>query len=225
MKPTTIIAVLLIVFALILVYVNVIQPKVNAEGTIQTITCSDKKHTYALYLPKNFNKYREYRVLFCFDPGGNGQAAVDQFKYAGEKYNWILVGSNDARNGPWKDIGEAQDAIFKDIQERYKVDNRNFCAVGFSGGARMSYTMAYNHPENFKGVIACGAGFGLGTINKNIIVYHCVGETDENLDEVKDAYNQLKRLGVNTKLNVFKGGHQWPPTAVKTNAVDWLTSW
>ncbi len=206
-------------------YVYVIQPSVHAEGTIQTITCSDNKHTYALYLPKNFNKYRVYRVMFCFDPEGNGQIAVEQFKYAAEKYNWILVGSNDAKNGPFGPIIEAQEAMLKDVQERYKVDDVNFCAAGFSGGARMSYAMAYLHPDNFKGVIACGAGFGVGNISRKIIVYHCIGETDPNLDEVKQAYNQLKRMGVNTKLNVFKGGHEWPPTAVKQDAVDWLTSW
>jgi predicted esterase len=225
MKPTTLIAVLLIVFGFILVYVTVIQPNVNAQETLPIITCSDKKHTYAVYLPKNFNKYREYRVMFCFDPTGNGREAVNQFIYAGKKYDWILVGSMDAKNGPFGPIIEAQEAMLKDVQERYKVINVNFCAAGLSGGARMSYAMAYLHPDNFKGVIACGAGFGVGDISKKIIVYHCVGDDDENLEEVKEAYNKLKGLGVNTKLNVFKGGHEWPPADVKQDAVDWLTAW
>lgn len=225
MKPTIIIVILLIVFALILVYVHIIQPRLNGEGTIQIITCSDNQHSYALYLPKNYYKEtREYPVLFCFDPGGNGKIAVNKFIYAGEKYKWILVGSLDARNGPWRQIHNAQEATLKDIEQKYKVDSKTYYATGFSGGARMAYTMAYYHSEQFKGVIACGAGFGLGAIHRNIAVYHCIGSSDPNLDEVKSAYNQLKYLKVNTELNVFSGGHIWPPPNVITDAVDWVAA-
>lgn len=229
MKPNTTLVILLIIFALILVYVHVIQPRIQAKGEdeITVITCSDNQHSYAVYLPKNYNKNkatREYRVLFCFDPGGNGIGAVNKFIYAGEKYEWIIVGSLDAKNGPWIPIKEAQEAMLKDIPQRYNVDTKNYYATGFSGGARMAYDMAYNHPEQFKAVIACGAGFGQGTIHKNIAVYHCIGDRDENLDEVKSAYTQLKNLNVNTKLTVFSGWHRWPPPNVISEAIDWIAA-
>jgi predicted peptidase len=219
----------IVVVLLYLFYVYVVLPKINViEGdNIKIITCYDNEHSYAIYLPKNYNKNkatREYRVLFCFDPSGNGMGAVGKFIYAGEKYEWIVVGSLDARNGPMNPILKAQEAMLKDIPQRYNVDTKNYYATGFSGGARMAYTIAYRNPDRFKAVIACGAGFGLGTIHKNIAVYHCIGDGDSNLDEVKSAYTQLKYLKVNTKLNVFSGWHRWPPPNVITEAVDWIAA-
>lgn len=87
----------------------------------------------------------------------------------------------------------------------------------------MSYTIAYNNPSKFKGVIACGAGFGQGSISKKIAVYHCVGQTDSAaMDEIKKAHAELQRKGVKSELNVFSGGHDWPPDAVLKQAVDWI---
>jgi predicted peptidase len=69
----------------------------------------------------------------------------------GVKYQWILVGSLDAKNGPWDPILKAQDAMLKDIKQKYYIDTNSFYAGGMSGGARMSYTIAYRYPGHFKG--------------------------------------------------------------------------
>jgi predicted esterase len=210
-----------------LYYLYVVLPKNNMieQDNIQIITCFDNQHTYAVYLPKSYKKANKgYRVLFCFDPSGNGKGAVRKFIYAGDKYEWIVVGSLDAKNGPTEPIFKAQDAMLKDIPQKYTVDTTHYYATGFSGGARMAYDIAYRHPEYFKAVIACGAGFGLDTKNINIAVYHCIGNEDFNLDEVKDAYNQLKYLKINTRLNVFPGGHRWPPPDVINGAIDWVAA-
>lgn len=200
-------------------------PPINAGEHIQIVTCSDNQHTYALYLPQSYSTTgKGFSVLFCFDAEGNGQGAVQQFMYAGVKYQWILVGSRDAKNGPWEPILQAQEAILNDVREKYHVNAKNFYAGGMSGGARMSYTIAYRHPKHFKGIIACGAGFGLGEINSNIAVYHCIGDKDSNYQEVLNAYNTLRSYNVNTRASVFPGGHTWPPTNVINQAIDWLAS-
>ena len=86
----------------------------------------------------------------------------------------------------------------------------------------MSYTIAYNNPSKFRGVIACGAGFGQGTISKKVAVYNCVGQSDSNIDEVKKARAELQRKGAKSELNVFSGGHDWPPDIVLKQAIDWI---
>lgn len=196
------------------------------DDNIKIVTCYDDDHVYAVCLPKNYGKEkRRYPVLFCFDPGGDGVDAVKKFMYAGEKYEWIVVGSLDAKNGPWAPILRAQKAVLKDVQKRFRVDDKNFYTAGFSGGARMAYTMAYNNPKHFKAVIACSAGFGLGAVKKKVAVCHCVGDEDCcNLKEVRNAYNRLKAGRVNTKLIEFSGDHRWPPTYVRNEAVDWIAS-
>ncbi|MDD5680247.1 MAG: dienelactone hydrolase family protein [Candidatus Omnitrophica bacterium] len=194
----------------------------HKPGAITTVQCEDGKHSYAACLPAGYNEKNKYPVLFCFDPGGDGNGAVRRFAFAAEKYGWIVVGSLNAQNGPWEPILSAQSAMLRDIPKRYKTDDKKYYACGFSGGARMSYTIAYNNPAKFRGVIACGAGLGQGSVSKKVAVYSCVGEADSNINEVKKVRDDLQKKGVKTELKIFPGGHDWPPDAVIKQAVDWL---
>ena len=192
-------------------------------GEIFEVKCEDKVHSYAVCLPKNYDGAKRAPVLFCFDPGGDGRNAVRQFMFASDKYGWIVVGSNDAKNGPWEPIQEAQRVMLSDIRIRFNVDNMRFYAGGFSGGARMSYTIAYKYPMYFKGVIPCGAGFGLGSIAPRVAVFQCVGKDDAAAQkEIKDVEFSLKEKRVNFKIKEFSGGHLWPPREVLEEAIDWI---
>lgn len=192
-------------------------------GAITIVRCDDGVHSYAACLPSNYEEAGECPVLFCFDPSGDGTEAVRKFAFAAEKYGWIIVGSLNAKNGPWEPILSAQKAMLKDVKKKYNTDESKYYAAGFSGGARMSYTMAYGNPSKFKGVIACGAGFGQGNISKKVAVYHCVGQADSAaMDEMKKAHVELQRKGVKTELNIFQGGHDWPPDLVLQTAVEWI---
>lgn len=191
------------------------------------IRCDDNIHSYAAFLPPDYEK-RKCPVLFCFDPGADGALAVRKFAFAAEKYGWIVVGSLDARNGPWEPILKAQAAMLKDVKKRYNVDQQRFYATGFSGGARAAYNIAYTNPSNFKGIIACSAGVCRRcqlTISTKIAVYHCVGKTDyAALDEIKKMHAELKGKGAVSYINIFDGGHSWPPDNVLREAVGWLAS-
>jgi len=200
-----------------------VQAPARKPGAVSIVKCDDGVHSYAACLPSDYEKRGECPVLFCFDPGGDGTQAVRKFAFTAEKYGWIVVGSLNAQNGPWEPILKAQSAMLKDIPKRYKTDDKKYYAAGFSGGARMSYTIAYNHPSQFRGIIVCGAGFGQGNISKKVAVYHCVGQADSAaMDEMKKAHAELQRKGVRSELNVFSGGHDWPPDLVIKQAVDWI---
>src|SRR5690242_472801 len=60
---------------------------------------NDSSQSYALYLPSNYTPSRKWPVLYAFDPGARGRTPVERFKAAAEKYGWIVVGSNNSRNG------------------------------------------------------------------------------------------------------------------------------
>lgn len=199
-----------------------VQHPTRKPGAISIIKCDDGVHSYAVCLPSDYEKRGECPALFCFDPGGDGTQAVCKFAFAAEQYGWIVVGSLNTQNGSWEPILKAQSAMLQDIPKRYKTDDKKYYAAGFSGGARMSYTIAYNNPSKFKGVIACGAGFGQGTISKKVAVYNCAGQTDSNIGEVKKAHAELQRKGAKSELNVFSGGHDWPPDTILKQAVDWI---
>src|SRR5690348_17102495 len=65
------------------------------------VALNDASQSYALYLPSNYTPDRKWPILYAFDPGAHGRAPVERFKEAAEKYGWIVVGSNNSRNGPW----------------------------------------------------------------------------------------------------------------------------
>lgn len=200
-----------------------VQAPTRKPGAISIVKCDDGVHSYAVCLPSDYEKRGDCPVLFCFDPGGDGTQAVRRFAFAAEKYGWIVVGSLNAQNGPWEPILKAQSAMLQDIPKRYKTDDKKYYAAGFSGGARMSYTIAYNNPSKFRGIIVCGAGFGQGNVSKKVSVYHCVGQADSAaMDEIKKAHAELQRKGVKSELNVFSGGHDWPPDIILKQAVDWI---
>ena len=62
---------------------------------------NDSSQSYALYLPSYYTPDRKWPVLYAFDPGARGRVPVERFKEAAEKYGWIVLGSNNSRNGPW----------------------------------------------------------------------------------------------------------------------------
>ncbi len=194
--------------------------------SVDTINFYDKfTYRYAVRLPPNYNMKTKYPVLFCFDPGANGDDAAKRFAYAADKLNWIIVGSLDAHNGPWPPIKRAQEAMLKDIPKRFSVDEKRFYAAGLSGGARMSFCIARNHPDQFKGVIACGAGLDDAKegVIRNVAVYLCVGKNDSNLGEMQELYKKLDIAHVKAYKNEFEGGHEWPSSEIISQALDWMT--
>ena len=80
-------------------------------GRVSIVKCDDGVHSYAVCLPSDYEKREKCPVLLCFAPGGNGKLAVRKFAFSAERYGWIIAGSLDAKNGPWKTILKAQSAM------------------------------------------------------------------------------------------------------------------
>src|SRR6185503_58837 len=119
---------------------------------------NDSSQTYALYLPSNYTPNRKWPVLYAFDPGARGRMPVERFKEAAEKYGWIVLGSNNSRNGPWNVTAAAWNAMLTDTHPRFAIDDERMYATGFSGGARVAVQIAAGC-KCLAGVIANGAGF------------------------------------------------------------------
>src|SRR5262245_5494578 len=113
-----------------------------AKGqVIPKVVCqSDADQSYALYLPSNYSTGRKWPILYAFDPGARGSVPVERFKVAAEKVGFIVVGSNNSRNGPWEPTLNAIKAVVKDTQTRFSIDETRIYATGLSGGARVSCT-------------------------------------------------------------------------------------
>ena len=62
----------------------------------------DQAQRFALYLPSTFRADRSWPLILAFDAGGRGRRAVERYQAAAERYGYIVAGSNNSRNGPWK---------------------------------------------------------------------------------------------------------------------------
>src|SRR5260221_5407309 len=79
-------------------------------------------------------------------------------KDSAERYGYIVLGSNNSRNGTWKIESEAADAMLQDAQQRFNVDLKRIYFAGFSGGARVASQLAH-FCKCAAGVLLSGAGF------------------------------------------------------------------
>lgn len=193
---------------------------------ISEVRClDDPAHSYALYLPADFDPNREWPVIFAFSPFGNGSIPVKLLSEAAERYGYIVVGSNNSRNGQWEPIIEAQDALWRDVTARFPVDRQRCYATGFSGGARSALWFALDHPESIVGVIQCGAVFPRPRevpTDGRLALFGLVGDADLNITEHLEAQKLLDGKGVEHWQEIYPGLHQWPGEALYREAVEFM---
>jgi len=185
---------------------------------------NDSSQSYALYLPSNYTPNRKWPVLYAFDPGARGRVPVERFKEAAEKYGWIVLGSNNSRNGPWDVVVNAWNAMQKDTHQRFAIDDERLYATGFSGGARAAIFIAV-HCKCLAGVIANGAGFPVDLTpspQMRFFFFGTAGVDDFNYPELKSLEEPLTKAGFIHRVRSFDGRHEWPPVSVATAAVAWM---
>jgi dienelactone hydrolase len=204
-------------------------PQVSAtDQIIDSIRCRDAMgQSYALYRPAHYDNKKSWPVILIFDFSGKGRTGVNTFVEAGRKYGFILACSNNSHNGPLSDNFTVADAMLRDVEERFTVDQRRIYAAGFSGGSR--FAMAYAVKEKkISGVIGCAAGLPndrnyLPSGNSDFLYYGIAGTRDMNYLEMHDLSLFLSnQTGVTSYLRTFSGGHQWPGSDLITEAVEWL---
>jgi dienelactone hydrolase len=187
----------------------------------------DPAQSYALYLPSKYSPEKTWPILYAFDPGARGNIPVEIFRGAAEEYGYIVVGSNNSRNGPWEVSLAAAQAMWEDTHERFALDAERVYMTGFSGGARVACGLARMFSGRVAGVIACGAGFPIGpgagpSKDTPFVFFGAVGIRDFNFTELKELNKTLDDLGLVHRIEVFAGGHDWPPRPLATEAIEWM---
>lgn len=188
----------------------------------------DQAQRFALYLPSTFTADRSWPLILAFDAGGRGRRAVERYQAAAERYGYIVAGSNNSRNGPWKPSLDAAKAMTADLTGRFPVDLKRIYTAGMSGGARVAMMVAL-HPEliagrvrpAIAGVLASSAGFPSGEFRESVgfPVFGTVGTEDFNYREMTDLDQTLKS---SHRVVVFEGGHTWLSSELAIEAIEWM---
>ncbi|GAA3955071.1 hypothetical protein GO495_28345 [Chitinophaga oryziterrae] len=180
---------------------------------IDTVICkNDTTQSYALYIPAKGNK-EALPVIYLFDPHADGRLPLNKYKVLADTYGYILVGSNNSKNGnDWSATENIWNNLSADVQSRLKIDSNRIYTGGFSGGAKVAGYIALKYPV-IKGVIANGAGLPDGTspANFNFSYTAIAGEGDLNLTDIVAFSKALVSTQTRQHLILFDGKHEWAP--------------
>jgi len=199
--------------------------KLKTGEVAEHVACTKTpEQSYALYLPAHYSPEQSWPVVFAFDPGARGKIPVELMKDAAERYGYIVLGSNNSRNGAWKIESEAADAMLQDAQQRFNVDLKRIYFAGFSGGARVASQLA-QLCKCAAGVLLSGAGFSQHSSPQKetaFPVFSAAGVLDFNYPELITLQDKLEQAGYPHWLRVFDGQHEWAPAAVMNEAFGWF---
>ena len=211
---------------LILEHVTIAQTFETGE-VIDTVKCRENTNqSYALYLPSYYTEEKQWPIVYVFDPAARGGLPARLFMKSAEELGYIIVCSNNSRNGSWQIIFEAARAIKKDTESRFKIDSNRVYTSGFSGGSKGAMTMAKG-VYKAKGILACGGAYPL---NSNYLIkpidsiYYAaiVGNVDMNYLEHQSMAKELTASGVENALFITNSPHRWASSEEIYLAMQWL---
>jgi hypothetical protein len=186
------------------------------------VTLRDPMQTYALYLPSTYRPDRQWPILYVFDPVARGRLAVESFREPAERFGYIVVGSNNSRNGPTEPVIEAIKAVWNDTRSRLALDPKRVYTTGMSGGTFPAMVLG---GEVGAAIVACAGPVEPDRLRPDRTDVDWLGIA--GLDDFNYALNRtmvqaLVKRGLVARFMTFDGGHQWPPRAVLERAVAWL---
>ena len=184
-----------------------------AGKIISNIVCkNDASQSYALYIPSS-NKTNT--VIYFFDAHGDGALPLKKYKTLADRYNYILIGSNNSKNGnDWQTTENIWQNLFNDTQLRLQLNNYFIYTCGFSGGAKVASYIALHHNQ-IKGVIANSAGLPdeISAANFNFSFTGITGKGDMNMTDLVALNNDLNKTQTKHRLLFFNGKHEWAPAS------------
>jgi hypothetical protein len=179
--------------------------------TIDSVRCkADPAQSYALYIPAKDSK-EAMPIVYFFDPHGAGSLPVKKYRALADAYGFILVGSNNSKNGnDWTATENSWTHLYDDTRSRLKLDGRRMYTVGFSGGAKVASYIAIQHP-GIAAVIAGGAGLpdGVQAGDFPFSFTAIVGQGDMNLTELVAVIGDLDKTRTRHRIVFFDGKHEW----------------
>jgi len=186
------------------------------------VCSADTSQSYEVYLPNGYTDQQKWPVIYVFDPHGDGKFAVEHFKYAAEKYGYMVLGSNNSKNG-LQTLEHTLEVLINDAPKSYSIDPNRQYSGGFSGGGRVAVMMATKY--NNKGIITCGAGmsgFDPQSAPSKFDIFAIAGREDFNYDEVMAIQQQFANTDWRYITAAFDGGHNWPSPYLLSKALLWF---
>lgn len=204
------------------------QPKIKEPlkigEVISSVACgNDGSQSYALYLPKTYSDSVKFPVIIFFDPHASGSYPVGIYKSLADQFGYILMGSNNSKNGLQFDQSNAiVNSLMVEAAANYSSDKKGISLAGFSGGSKVALVAAANHPELLS-VIYCGAAIPFDNIQQFPPALGFAGGRDLNYTEVMLSGPTLDSKKIVHDIIQWKGKHEWPDSLSFEDAFYWCS--
>lgn len=199
------------------------QPKTSLSGEVNASVKikGAAGESYALFIPRSLVVDSVHPILIFLDPHGNGDFPLNKYSQLAEKYGFILMGSNNSKNGlSFQQTVNYVQNLVTEAQQKFNPAQVYLC--GFSGGAKVALMAATRIPD-IKTVIYCGAVTPIEpTIN--MVLFGFAGTEDMNYTDVVAFHRELKGDGLKKYLIEWDGPHEFPRPEVIEEAFQFLVS-
>ena len=182
---------------------------------------SKNNFSYCYYIPGDFKGEEKFPVIIFLDPHGNGNFPVEKYKRLEEKFHFILIGSNESKNGMVIEQGMkvAGDLLTEAITTLPGALHQ-ITLAGFSGGAKVALVSACKLP-GINSAIYCGAAIPPDRINVTVPTMGIAGNHDMNYTEVRNFNFSIDGKKMPKAIIEWNGKHEWPDTTTFEHAFYW----
>lgn len=204
-------------------FAQVIHRELPVGEIIDSVRCqTDPSLSYAAYLPSNYDSNKRWPIIYLFEPMARGRLPIELYAEVADRRGYILICSNNSRNGSVAKSLDIFNALENDTENRFSIDPNRIYTSGFSGGARFAQFLA-NTQEQITGVIAvAGPKLESRTNGKQYLYYGIVGSRDMNYIEHHDFQNELDKNEIKNLLMTYLAPHRWAPAREYEIALEWL---
>lgn len=194
------------------------------SAVVQIKTIESPSITYSVFLPASLDTTQKYPLVFFFDPHADGALPLEKYKMLGEKFKYILIGSNNSKNG--MQLNEAEqiaNITLRDAIKKFPVINTNrIYLCGFSGGANVVSVLASQF-QGISGIIACSGGaLQSGKHASGISYVSVAGLSDFNYNTLATANEQLRKSSFPFLFLTGDYKHEWAPSTLIDRAFMYL---
>ena len=181
----------------------------------------------SLYLPSAYSVARKWPLLIIMDPRGRAPMALELFRASAETRGYVLMSSYQTRSDTaWAVTTDALKALLQESEQRFAVDHSRIYLAGLSGTSRAAWAYAKALGGTVAGVVGV-AGARPHTLELDdqaveFDYFGITGTTDFNHREMVELSEHLEQVGADHRLEIFEGGHSWPPPTLSNAAIEWF---
>ena len=208
------------------------QPETQTQNTKRQVAdtiypaervAHDTTLTYALYVPSSYHKKGDRPVLLFFDSHGAGIRPVRLYRDLAEQYGYILMGSNDSRNGiPMMQADLMARELCREAMARFGAKSGELALCGQSGGAKVALISGARNPD-VSTVIYCGAAEAIQP-NHPLALVGFAGRRDMNYADMVQFNRSWDGTDMTHYLIEWPGPHEWPPVPAFVDAFMFLAT-